>query len=134
MGESIPIWIEFYLIEILSGICGMNARNGSECPQNIQGWGEGQGMGRERETEVRTSVPRLFGGSGTLDACSLNDLISSFVVAQRGTATWAIGHRCTIPKMGVLATCLVSRFATWLTVHLGMHQSSGVIGRTMPTS
>lgn len=131
MGESIPIWIEFDLIEILSGICGMNGRNGSECPQNIQGWGEGQGTGREREMEVRTSVPRLFRGSGTLDARSLNDLISSFVVAQR-TATWAIGHRCTSPKMGVLVTCLVSQFATWLTEHLGMHQSSGGIGRTMP--
>lgn len=90
-------------------------------------WGGG-------EREVRTSVPRLCRGSGTLDARSLNDLVSSFVVAQRGTATWAMCHKCTGPKMDVLATCLVSQFATWLTVHLSLHQGSGGIDMTVPTS
>lgn len=89
---------------------------------------------RERVMEVRTSILRLCRGSGTLDARSLNDLVSSFLVAQRGTATWAMCHKCTGPKMGVLATCLVSQFATWLTVHLSLHQGSGGIDRTMPTS
>lgn len=87
-------------------------------------WGEG-GEGDR---------PRLCRGSGTLDARSLNDLVSAFVVSQRGTATWAICHRCTGPKMGVLATRLVSQSATWLTVHLGPHQSSGGIDRMVPTS
>lgn len=109
-----------------------------EMVQNVPGtFGVGEkdrehGGGRERE--VRISVPRLCRGSGTLDPRSLNDLVSSFMVAQRGTATWAMCHKCTGPKMGVLATCLVSQFATWLTVHLSLHQGSGGIDRMVPTS
>jgi hypothetical protein len=74
---------------------------------------KGVGGGGEREREVRVPVLRLCHVSGAL--C---DPITSFLAAQRRATTWAICHRCTSLKMSVLATCLVSQSATWLTVTL----------------